>query len=257
MRVYHRLIHIRDQKERQEDIPSSILEHPVFKFTTKFRLLVQAKSAPITRNSPLSVDQEAMGVFNELIMVLQGEGNYAMIYLVACIIEHLFGTDTVDDIESLRENLTFPDIIDGNSAAVDEHHGTIVEEVDAMEEEKQLFEADLVDVRQSSPKPLGRSGTQWLNDTFGPIPTESAFMPTSSQPASQSPKSAFSNLTAVPNVFGSTTFQPSPFGSTSGFGLGSTPVPTSVFGSSSSQTSAFSQAPSSGLWLIVFRFLVY
>ncbi|KAG1893364.1 SAC3/GANP/Nin1/mts3/eIF-3 p25 family-domain-containing protein [Suillus fuscotomentosus] len=247
MRVYHRLIHIRDQKERQEDIPSFILEHPVFKLTTKFRLLVQAKSAPIGRSSPLSVDNEALGVFNELIIVLQGEGNYAMIYLVACIIEHLFGTDTVDDIESLRENLTLSDIIDGSSAVVDEHHDTIVEEPDAMhEEEEPPFEADLVDAPQSSPKPPQRSGTEWLNDTFGPKPTESAFLNPSPQPASQSPKSAFSNLTSVPNVFGTTTFQPSAFGSTNEFGFGSAAVSTSVFGSSATQTSSFNEAPSSG-----------
>lgn len=246
MRVYHRLIHIRDQKERQEDIPSMILEHPVFKLTTKFRLLVQAKSAPIGRSTPLLVDNEALSVFNELIIVLQGEGNYAMIYLVACIIEHLFGTDTVDDIESLRENLTIPDIIDGNSAAVDEHHDAIVEEPDAMhEEEEPPFEADLVDVPQSSPKPLQRSGTLWLNETFGPKPTESAFSTASSQPAPQSPKSAFSHLTSVPNIFGTTTFQTSTFGSTNEFGFGSAPAPTSVFGPSSTRTSVFSQAPTS------------
>lgn len=247
MRVYHRLIHIRDQKERQEDIPSFILEHPVFKLTTKFRLLVQAKSAPISRSSPLSVDNEALGVFNELIIVLQGEGNYAMIYLVACIIEHLFGTDTIDDIENLRENLTISDIIDGSSAAVDEHHDVIVEEPDAMhEEEEPPFEADLVDVPQSSPKPLQRSGTEWLNDTFGPKPTESVFLNASSQPAPQSPKSAFSNLTSVPNVFGTMTFQTSALGSTNEFGFDSAAVPTSVFGSSATRTSIFSQAPSSG-----------
>lgn len=258
MRVYHRLIHIRDQKERQEDIPSFILEHPVFKLTTKFRLLVQAKSAPIGRSSPLSVDNEALGVFNELIIVLQGEGNYAMIYLVACIIEHLFGTDTVDDIESLRENLTLSDIIDGSSAVVDEHHDTIVEEPDAMhEEEEPPFEADLMDAPQSSPKPPQRSGTEWLNDTFGPKPTESAFLNTSSQPASQSPKSAFSNLTSVPNVFGTTTFQPSAFGSTNESGFGSAAVSTSGFGSSATRTSSFNEAPSSGLWATRFRFLVY
>jgi len=247
MRVYHRLIHIRDQTERHEDIPSSILDHPVFKLTTKFRLLVQAKSAPITRSSSLSVDHEAMGVFSELITVLQGERNYAMIYLVACIIEHLFGTDTVDDIESLRENLTIPDIIDGNSSAVEEHYDPIVEEVDAMQEEEEPpFEADLVDVSQSTPKLLNRSGTQWLNDTFGPVPTESAFL-SASQPISQSPKSVFSNLTAVPNVFGTTTFQTLSSGFTNGPGFGSAPlVTTSLFGPSSSQTSAFGQTASSG-----------
>lgn len=244
MRVYHRLIHIRDQKERQEDIPSFILEHPVFKLTTKFRLLVQAKSAPIGRSSPLSVDNEALGVFNELIIVLQGEGNYAMIYLVACIIEHLFGTDTIDDIENLRENLTISDIIDGSSAAIEEHHDAIVEEPDAMhEEEEPLFEADLVDVPQSSPKPLQRSGTEWLNDTFGPKPTESVFLNAFAQPAKQSPKSAFSNLTSVPNVFGTMTFQTAS-GFTNEFGFGSAAVPTPVLGSSATQTSNLSQTPS-------------
>ncbi|KAG1824658.1 SAC3/GANP/Nin1/mts3/eIF-3 p25 family-domain-containing protein [Suillus subaureus] len=230
MRVYHRLIHIRDQKERHEDIPSLILEHPVFKLTTKFRLLVQAKSAPISRSSPLSVDNEALGVFNELII-------------------HLFGTDTVDDIESLRENLTISDIIDGSSAVVDEHYDAIVEEPDAMhEEEEPPFEGNLVDAPQSSPKPPQRSGTEWLNDTFGPKPTESAFLNAYSQPAPQSPKSAFSNLTSVPNVFGATTFQTSALGSMNEFSFGSAAVPTSVFGPSATGTSIFSQAPSSGLW---------
>jgi hypothetical protein len=248
MRVYHRLIHIRDQTERHEDIPSFILEHPVFKLTTKFRLLVQAKSAPISRSSPLSVDTEALGVFNELIIVLQGERNYAMIYLVACIIEHLFGTDTVDDIESLRENLTISDIIDGSSAVADEHYDAIVEEPDAMrEEEEPPFEANLVNAPQSSPKPLQRSGTEWLNDTFGPKPTESAFI-NASQPAPQSPKTAFSNLTSVPNVFGMPTFQTSTFGSTNGFSFASAAVPTPAFGPSATGTSIFSQTLSSGLW---------
>jgi hypothetical protein len=246
MRVYHRLIHIRDQTERHEDIPSFILEHPVFKLTTKFRLLVQAKSAPISRSSPLSVDTEALGVFNELIIVLQGERNYAMIYLVACIIEHLFGTDTVDDIESLRENLTISDIIDGSSAVADEHYDAIVEEPDAMrEEEESPFEANLVNAPQSSPKPLQRSGTEWLNDTFGPKPTESAFI-NASQPAPQSPKTAFSNLTSVPNVFGMPTFQTSTFGSTNGFSFASAAVPTPAFGPSATGTSIFGQTLSSG-----------
>ncbi|KAG0696325.1 SAC3/GANP/Nin1/mts3/eIF-3 p25 family-domain-containing protein [Suillus ampliporus] len=230
MRVYHRLIHIRDQKERQEDIPASILEHPVFKLTTKFRLLVQAKSAPITRSSPLAVDNEALGVFNELIIVLQGEGNYAMIYLVACIIEHLFGTDTVDDIESLRENLTIPDIIDGNSAAVDEDHHAIVEEVDAYAR--------------------GRSGSYARGRTcaakWNPMAQRYICIPERffSTHVTIS-KSAFSNLTSVPNVFGTSTFQTTVFGSTNEFGFGSAPVPTSVFGSSATQNFAFSQAPSS------------
>ena len=33
MRVYHRLIHIRDQRERHEEIPEEIRNHPVFNLT--------------------------------------------------------------------------------------------------------------------------------------------------------------------------------------------------------------------------------
>ncbi|KIO02581.1 hypothetical protein M404DRAFT_147482 [Pisolithus tinctorius Marx 270] len=54
MRVYHRLIHIRDQRERHEDIPDFLLKHPVFELTTRFRARVQAKSAPITKTSALT-----------------------------------------------------------------------------------------------------------------------------------------------------------------------------------------------------------
>ncbi|EED79666.1 predicted protein, partial [Postia placenta Mad-698-R] len=115
MRVYHRLIHIRDQSERLLHIPSKIINHPVFRYTTQFRQIVQAKSAPISKASRLVVDAEAMEIFGRLAAVLREQGNVVMIYLVACILERLFGPDTIDEIEAIRGDLTIPEIIDGVS----------------------------------------------------------------------------------------------------------------------------------------------
>jgi rhodanese-related sulfurtransferase len=105
MRIYHRLIHIRDQRERHDDIPPAILNHPVFLLTTKFRQHVQAKSSPITKVSPLVVHEEGMLQFAELAALLREQGNRVMVYLVACILERLFGTDTIEDIESIRAGI--------------------------------------------------------------------------------------------------------------------------------------------------------
>jgi hypothetical protein len=118
MRVYHRLIHIRDQKERHDDIPEHIQSHPVFKLTTDFRLHVQKHSAPITKTSKLVVTDEGMQLFSNLATVLIEQGNTVMVYLVACILERLFGKDTIEDIESLRGHLTIPEIIDGTSTPI-------------------------------------------------------------------------------------------------------------------------------------------
>jgi hypothetical protein len=106
MRVYHRLIHIRDQKERHEDIPEYITSHPVFQLTTDFRLHVQRKSAPIRKTSDLIVDAEGMQIFGKLANVLREQGSVVMIYLVACILERLFGKDAIDDIEAIRGDLS-------------------------------------------------------------------------------------------------------------------------------------------------------
>ena len=95
MRVYHRLIHMRDQKERHDDVPPHITSHPVFQLTTQFRLRVQKISAPIDKKSQLKVDAEGMQLFGRLAAHLRGENNTVMIYLVACILESLFGQDTI------------------------------------------------------------------------------------------------------------------------------------------------------------------
>ncbi|ETW76545.1 hypothetical protein HETIRDRAFT_460814 [Heterobasidion irregulare TC 32-1] len=209
MRIYHRLIHIRDQRERHDDIPQSILSHPVFLLTTKFRKHIQAKSEPITKTSALVVDEEGMAIFAELAGVLQQQGSQVMVYLVACILERLFGTDTIDDIESIRAGLDLPQVIDGEMSSTDK-----------------------VNHQLNPPRarsPVKPSATEWLTDNFGPKPASSIFRQTSSDPASafssiptstsapaaapvyttEAPApaaTAFSNLKTTPNVFGGATF---------------------------------------------------
>ncbi|KAG6330558.1 hypothetical protein ID866_8530 [Astraeus odoratus] len=207
MRVYHRLIHIRDQRERHEDIPESLLNHPVFELTTKFRARVQANSAPITKNSTLLVDAEAMQIFAELAGVLRREGNVVMTYLVACILERLFGTDTIEDIEALRGDLSYSDIIDGYSGphAQIESMDSDAIAMDQEPEDRSVPSSDKLSP-QPSPRPLQPSGTQWLNDNFGPRPIASVFSATQGQSDSSLGDTAFSNLSSVPNVFGTGTF---------------------------------------------------
>ena len=213
MRVYHRLIHIRDQKERHEDIPNHITAHPVFKLTTDFRRHVQQKSAPISKTSPLVVDAEAMAIFGRLAAVLGEQGSVVMIYLVACILERLFGKETVEDIEAIRGELTISDIIDGISteAKVDDRE---MDEMDDWLED--TTEPQLV----SHPTPLEPSSNGWLSSSFTPQPLPSTAPLTAPSVAT----SAFAGLVSTPNVFGT----PSIFGG-SVFSNLNQPQTTSVF----------------------------
>ncbi|KAI6128109.1 SAC3/GANP/Nin1/mts3/eIF-3 p25 family-domain-containing protein, partial [Pisolithus croceorrhizus] len=204
MRVYHRLIHIRDQRERHEDIPDFLLKHPVFELTTRFRARVQAKSAPITKSSTLAVDAEAMQIFVELATVLRREGDVVMTYLIACILERLFGKDTIEDIEAIRGELTYSDIIDGYSGPLPQTEDM---EDDAMHtnEDGQGSSGFVAEQppAQQSPHALLPNGV--------PEPTESTIfnipsVPTSAQATAGTIVSAFSNLPSVPNVFGTGTF---------------------------------------------------
>ena len=209
MRVYHRLIHIRDQKERHDDIPQTLLNHPVFELTTRFRARVQTKSAPITKTSPLVVDAEAMQIFAELAGVLRREGNVVMTYLVACILERHFGKNAIEDIESIRDDLSFSDIIDGYIGMSSQEQDTDID-ISVVDETEDQAEPP-THIPHETLKPLQPSGTQWLTDTFGPKPTESAFFRPStaelpSQPPAQPAQSAFSNLKTIPNAFGMTSF---------------------------------------------------
>ncbi|KAI0791248.1 SAC3/GANP/Nin1/mts3/eIF-3 p25 family-domain-containing protein, partial [Abortiporus biennis] len=124
MRVYHRLIQMRDQKERAEHVPDAIKNHPVFKLTTRFRARVQIISSPITKTSSLKLDAGCMEIFAELAAVLRQQNNVVMIYLVACLLEFLFGEDAIDNIEAIRGDLTIPEIIDGISRPLPSTNGT-------------------------------------------------------------------------------------------------------------------------------------
>lgn len=236
MRVYHRLIHIRDQKERHEDIPQPLLDHPVFELITKFRARVQAKSAPITKSSTLSVDGEAMQIFTELAGVLRREGNVVMTYLIACILERLFGKDTIENIEALRGELSYSDIIDGYSGPQPSSESITDDVVPEVH--------DLTPSQPSAIRPLQPSGTQWLNNNFGPVPTASAFSHLATVATEPSPfvsaRSAFSDLPTVPNVFGTATFGASSVPADSTPSAFSFPVP-SV--NSEASTTNFSLSP--------------
>jgi hypothetical protein len=243
MRVYHRLIHIRDQKERPDSVPEHITSHPVFRFTTDFRLHVQKKSEPISKTSKLLVGEEGLQIFGKLVEVLKAEGKRVMIFLVACILERLFGVDTIENIEGIRGDMKDEDIIDGIS---DDH----VEEVELEGEEQEQgeeqegsyengedFEGD--DEEQESEEQeeqdqevvgndsvLGSSG-QPTSSVFAHPPV-SAFG-TQSQPVATG-ASAFSNLTTTPSAFANLTTSPSPFGAKSVFGSGSVFGKPSPFG---------------------------
>ena len=261
MRIYHRLIHIRDQRERHDDIPSAILNHPVFLLTTKFRQHVQAMSSPITKVSPLVVHEEGMLQFAELAALLREQGNRVMVYLVACILERLFGKDTIEDIESIRAGIAIPDIIDG----VLSHDVVAPPDValDDYDEEEAFLREDGAIVEepeepaepQHQSKTLKPSATEWLTNNFGVRPSPSAMFDTSGASSSTSVfgtspapafgscvptlapaapstastpggASAFANLKTTANVFGGSRN----FGSGSAFEGSSS----SAFGTSSS-----------------------
>ncbi|KAJ3556373.1 hypothetical protein NM688_g2064 [Phlebia brevispora] len=215
MRVYHRLIHIRDQVERHDDIPEEISQHPVFILTTKFRHSVQAKSAPITKTSTLKVDGEGMQIFAELASVLREQNNVVMIYLVACIIEVLFGEGTVEGIEDIRGELSIPEIIDGISKPLAATEGPIKE----TPTQASLSQQPAV-LAESQPF------TQAPVSIFAPAPPIQQPAPFTAAPP-QPPPSAFSNLTTKPNPFGGTA---SVFGGPVFGAPASTSAPKSVFG---------------------------
>ncbi|KAI0631801.1 SAC3/GANP/Nin1/mts3/eIF-3 p25 family-domain-containing protein [Trametes polyzona] len=247
MRVYHRLIHIRDQVERHDNIPDEILHHDVFKLTTQFRERVQQISIPITKTSKLVVDMEAMQIFSQLADVLRKENNIVMIYLVACILEHLFGKDAIEDIESIRGDLSIPDIIDGISKPLEED-GQTSQDGDALvtESPSALTEVDFDGQEEpvAAPQPLKQSATEWLTNNFGGPPAATTQLPPVQPVFGSSTIGASSSTPATSSLF-------SNMGQTSGtgfFGSGSslpssTSAPAkSAFGNLATKTSAFGGA---------------
>ncbi|KAJ4492328.1 SAC3/GANP/Nin1/mts3/eIF-3 p25 family-domain-containing protein [Lentinula lateritia] len=185
MWIYHRLIHIRDQRERNDDIPSHILTHPVYILTSAFRAHVQAQSTPITKTSPLVVGEEGMRIFGELAgWLMGGKGKRGMVYLVACLLEHLFGRDRIEDMESVRGGLALVEIIDGREQ----------EEVQEQEQEQE---------EPPAPPAPSTSAFSHLTTTANPFSSPSVF-------------SAFGSTAAVPALFPAqgTSSSPDPINST-------------------------------------------
>ncbi|EJF59439.1 hypothetical protein DICSQDRAFT_156285 [Dichomitus squalens LYAD-421 SS1] len=247
MRVYHRLIHIRDQRERHEDIPDEIRNHPVFNLTTQFRLRVQAKSAPISKTSRLVVDEEAMHIFGQLAAVLREQNNVAMIYLVACIMERLFGKDTIEDIEAIRGDLTLAEIIDGISRPLDdtqletadEGHAYIedaasaTEEITDMDEEPEQDEQPVPAPSAYAVPPVTKSATEWLTNNFGAQPPAPTAGPSTNVFSSVSaPVGSSSSGTSAFTGLATSKPTSNTFGTTSGFGS-----PGSAFSTSASAPS--------------------
>ncbi|PPQ99374.1 hypothetical protein CVT24_009204 [Panaeolus cyanescens] len=270
MRVYHRLIHIRDQRERHDDIPQHILNNPVFKLTTQFREHVQKQSAPISKVSKLVVGPEGMQIFGQLASILMQEGNKIMAYLVACILERLFGKETIDDIESIRGELTIPEIIDGmvqrhlRPAQVAQTAAHIEEVEDGMEDEdyyegeEEHYEEEQAEAQiPQAPQPVQPSVLGWFGNALEakapqaseasvPVPASTSAFPSISNSITPVPsiaQSAFANLVSTPNPFGNNTniFGGSSFtvsNPVSAFGSN-----TSVFGQPAAQPSVPAAAP--------------
>ncbi|KAJ6611001.1 hypothetical protein B0H10DRAFT_2058094 [Mycena sp. CBHHK59/15] len=264
MRIYHRLVHIRDQVERPEPVPlsSRVAEHPMYKLTTAFRAHVQEKSKPITKTSRLRVDAEGMRIFGELAAEMMGEGGggKGMVFLVACILERLFGKGTVNGIDDIRGGASWGDIIDGvtgtgpaaaeakplvEEAEVDELDDEMTEQEEDIDigAEDELLDEDQ-DMRSPAvPSPLKPTASGWLAENFGPNPAAPVFGPPSAAPVA----SAFSNLGAVvpgKSVFGATSAfaRKSVFGHSGASPFG--PIPNTVAANGSAPNgSAFAPSP--------------
>ncbi|KAJ7637048.1 SAC3 domain-containing protein [Roridomyces roridus] len=203
MRIYHRLIHVRDQVERPEPVPLSrqVAQHPMYKLTTAFRAHVQEKSMPIGKNSRLRVEAEGMKIFGQLAgeMMGPGGGGKGMVFLVACILERLFGKATVDGIDDIKGDASWGDIIDGTTGAP----AGAVEEVEVDDDDQDdidLGEDDNSpeDQAMQSPSALQPSASIWLTENFGATPAATPFAPPPSAPVA----TAFSNFGPPKSVFG-------------------------------------------------------
>ncbi|KAK1222339.1 actin cytoskeleton and mitosis protein [Marasmius sp. AFHP31] len=201
MRIYHRLIHIRDQVERHESIPSYITQNPAYKLTNEFRTQVQKVSTPITKVSKLKVDARAMEIFGELAGTLRESGdgtggNRVIIYLVACLLESLFGSEAIDDIESLRDGMEDWELIDGGSGA----EGVELDDGDQGHEHDEMYEDEEIEEQEEAPAAITTT-TSAFNTSNPAVTTELNNSLSSFAPAPGMP-SAFSGLQAAPNPFG-------------------------------------------------------
>ncbi|EJD00557.1 uncharacterized protein FOMMEDRAFT_112104 [Fomitiporia mediterranea MF3/22] len=237
MRIYHRLGLIRDQHERNDRPPPHIATDPAFQLITRFRSEVQRASVPITKTSQMKVSAEAMQTFMELAGVLRERRNIVMIYLIACFLEHIFGKDTIDDMESIKGELSIQDIIDGNSDAAmsDEAEDGDIEDAymddEMIEEDDDGQEEDEMNAFIQDEDGAAESGNEVSIEVHppeeeAPIPNNTSILQSQSAPAvfpSSSPfgnstsRSPFGTIPANESVFGkivSSSSTPSVFGNT-------------------------------------------
>ncbi|TFK19237.1 hypothetical protein FA15DRAFT_689578 [Coprinopsis marcescibilis] len=217
MRIYDRFANMRTKIAHEDrNTPQFVLDDPGFKLVTQFRSVVQDKSPPLHKRSLLVVDDEAMQIFRQFIDYLQGNMN--MKYLVACILEHLFGTDTLDDIESIRGDLSITELIDGITrydAETHRDHGAD-EEIDYIED----IEYEDEEIHEQKPEPEQVSAPV---PTLAPTPAKvqassQAMVHSTAHSDNSPPLSAFSTLVTTPNVFGGSVF--------------AAPAPKNIFGGS-------------------------
>ena len=149
-----------------------------------------------------------------------------MVYLVACILERLFGKDTIEDIEAIRDGISIPDIIDG--VLTDEEVGAADGEENVYDEEEAFLREDQPMTEepeepsepQHQPQPLKPSATEWFTNSFGVKPSPSAMLGASSSSTSvfgtspapaPAPVSAFgSPIPAAPEAATTTPSAPAP-----------------------------------------------
>ncbi|KAH9938812.1 uncharacterized protein BXZ73DRAFT_89187 [Epithele typhae] len=251
MRVYRRLTLIRAFD--RDVIPDWVNQQPIFQLATKFRDRVHALSKPITKASKLIVDGQAMEIFGQLITTLREQDSSAvMMFLVACIMQGLFGEDTVDSIDGLRGDMSVPDIIDGVYSTSPQQYAD--EEETTEEAVETVSPSGMTEVLSETEAdtmapPVGTqvvepSATEWLANNFNnpppyTQPSASAFgglgSTTSAFGFDSASTSAFGNLsTAKASPFGGATFGPTSSSSTSAFN----PNVPHAFGNGSSAFSA-------------------
>ncbi|PBK88024.1 hypothetical protein ARMGADRAFT_997515 [Armillaria gallica] len=198
-RVYHRLFLIREKRADQIVVTPDVASNQIFILASQFREEVRRASSPIGRTSKLIADKKCMEIFGQLAQAVRENGNRIFTYLMACLFEYLFGKDTIEGIEELREGLTDQDIIYGNYEGSGEREQTpsaeAVEEAgveDGTYDENEL-EDESEEVTDDAPATIAAPFPLLQSSPFG-----------SASPATQPPgmKSAFANIKSAPSAFG-------------------------------------------------------
>ncbi|CAK5272216.1 unnamed protein product [Mycena citricolor] len=227
MWIYRCLIFIRNQGPEQ--IPPQIQAHPLYKLAVQFRSHVQSASGTITRSSELKVGGQGMATFQQLVeKLLETEDGRPMVFMVACLLDSIFGTGTVKEIDDLREGYTDLDlIVRAEPSEADEQVDEAEEEEEEVEvedeteeamegEEEGVTEQDVDDMESDlDDEALTVAPETVSTSTFLPPVTASAFPTASSSSgfppsASAFPNSsispltanAFTKITSTSNVFG-------------------------------------------------------